>query len=334
MQFFGILAGHVDFTIEVERALRVLDGAVLVLCAVSGVQSQTITVDRQMRRYNVPRLSFINKMDRAGANPWRVLDHLRTKLKLPAAAIHIPIGSESQFEGVVDLVRMKAIRNQGEKGIEIVESDEIPAGLVEMAKAKRAELIEIVADVDDELAELFLNEQPITNEALSEAIRRATINLKFSPVLMGSALANKTVQPVLDAVCTYLPSPDQVTSTALDISKPTEPPFPLVPAGKAPLVGLAFKLEEGKFGQLTYIRVYQGNLKKGTVIANVRTGKRVKVPRLVRMHSDEMEDVESVGAGEICAMFGVECSTGDTFTDGTVPYTMVSIYIFRDSGVF
>ena len=324
------LVGHVDFTIEVERALRVLDGAVLVLCAVSGVQSQTITVDRQMRRYNVPRLSFINKMDRAGANPWRVLDQLRRKLKLSAAAVQIPIGSEHEFEGVVDLVRMRTIRNEGEKGIEITESDEIPAHLLDFANAKRAELIESVADVDDELAELFLNEEPISNEALSHAIRRATISLKFSPVLMGSALANKTVQPVLDAVCTYLPSPDQVVSTALDVSKPTEAPISLVPAGSAPLVGLAFKLEEGRFGQLTYLRVYQGHLGRGTVITNVRTGKKVKVPRLVRMHSDEMEDVNGVGAGEICAMFGVECSTGDTFTDGTVPYSMVSA-IFHES---
>lgn len=319
--------GHVDFTIEVERALRVLDGAVLVLCAVSGVQSQTITVDRQMRRYNVPRISFINKMDRAGANPWRVLEQLRTKLKLSAAALQIPIGSEGDFEGVVDLVRWKTIRNSGEKGMNVIESDEIPADLVEFAKEKRAELIETVADVDDELAELFIAEEPISNEALAHAIRRATINLKFSPVLMGTALANKTVQPALDAVCTYLPNPSQVTQTALDVSKPTEAAINLVPAASSPLVGLAFKLEEGRFGQLTYLRVYQGTLKKGGMITNVRTGKRVKVPRLVRMHSDEMEDVDSIGAGEICAMFGVECSTGDSFTDGTVPYSMVDEYL-------
>lgn len=315
--------GHVDFTIEVERALRVLDGAVLVLCAVSGVQSQTITVDRQMRRYNVPRISFINKMDRAGANPWRVIEQLRKKLRLNAAAIQIPIGSESEFEGIIDLVRMKAVRNQGEKGLTIVENDEIPANLIDLATEKRNELIETVADADDILAEKFINEEPITSEDLANAIRRATISLKFSPVLMGSALANKTVQPVLDAVCTYLPAPNQVATTAVDISKPTEEPLSLVPAASAPLVGLAFKLEEGRFGQLTYLRVYQGFLKKGAVITNVRTGKRVKVPRLVRMHSDELEDVDGIGAGEICAMFGVECSTGDTFTDGTVPYSMV-----------
>ena len=209
--------------------------------------------------------------------------------------------------------------------LNIIESDDIPADLLEFAKAKRTELIETVADVDYELADIFLAEEEITNTALAAAIRRATTSLSFSPVLMGSALGNTTVQPVLDAVCTYLPDPSQVTSTALDVSKPADQqtPFPLVPAGSAPLVGLAFKLEEGRFGQLTYLRVYQGNLRKGGMITNVRTGKRVKVPRLVRMHSDEMEDVDGIGAGEICAMFGVECSTGDTFTDGTVPYSMV-----------
>lgn len=321
--------GHVDFTIEVERALRVLDGAVLVLCAVSGVQSQTITVDRQMRRYNVPRISFINKMDRAGANPWRVIEQLKSKLKTPVAALQIPIGQEHEFRGVVDLVRMKAVSNEGEKGLTVVETDVIPPELVEFAQQKRTELIEAVADVDDELADLFLAEEEITNEALSAAITRATVSLKFSPVLMGSALANTTVQPVLDAVCTYLPDPSQVTSTALDVSQPldAQTPFPLVPAAAAPLVGLAFKLEEGRFGQLTYLRVYQGTLKRGSVITNVRTGKRVKVPRLVRMHSDEMEDVDGIGAGEICAMFGVECSTGDSFTDGTVPYSMTSMFV-------
>lgn len=209
--------------------------------------------------------------------------------------------------------------------VKIVESDEIPADLKELVEQKRNELIETVADVDDELADLYLAEEPISTEALAAAIRRATISLKFSPVCMGSALANKTVQPALDAVCTYLPNPSEVAATAFDYSKPEEAPFPLIPStDNTPLVGLAFKLEEGRFGQLTYMRVYQGSLKKGGVITNARTGKRVKVPRLVRMHSDEMEDVDTINAGEICAMFGVECSTGDTFTDGTVPYSMVS----------
>ncbi|GAA5995084.1 Mef1p [Rhodotorula paludigena] len=320
--------GHVDFTIEVERALRVLDGAVLVLCAVSGVQSQTITVDRQMRRYNVPRLSFINKMDRAGANPERVLGQLRTKLRMNAAMVTAPMGAEADFAGVVDLVNMKAMYNEGEKGID-VRHDEIPAQYAEMAQTKRAELVEALAEVDDEIAEAWLEEREITPVELVAAIRRATIGLKFTPVFMGSALANKSVQAVLDGVCLYLPTPEEAPAHALSVEAPADPPQTLSPTANAPLVSLAFKLEEGRYGQLTYIRVYQGTLKKGATITNVRTGKKVKVPRLVRMHSDEMEDVDSIGAGEICAMFGVECSSGDTFSDqsGGGGYTMTSMFV-------
>ncbi|TNY20624.1 putative nuclear condensin complex protein [Rhodotorula diobovata] len=320
--------GHVDFTIEVERALRVLDGAVLVLCAVSGVQSQTITVDRQMRRYNVPRLSFINKMDRAGANPERVLGQLRQKLRMNAAFVTMPMGAEADFAGVVDLVKMKAVYNDGEKGIDI-RNDEIPAEYLEAAKVKRAELVEAIAEVDDELTEAWLEEREITPVELGAAIRRSTIALKFTPVFTGSALANKSVQPVLDGVCLYLPTPEEAPAHALSVEAPADPPQTLSPTANAPLVSLAFKLEEGRYGQLTYIRVYQGTLKKGATITNVRTGKRVKVPRLVRMHSDEMEDVDSIGAGEICAMFGVECSSGDTFSDqsGGGGYTMTSMFV-------
>lgn len=320
--------GHVDFTIEVERALRVLDGAVLVLCAVAGVQSQTTTVDRQMRRYNVPRISFINKMDRPGANPWRVIQQIRTKLRMPAAAVQVPIGSEDALRGVVDLVRMKAIYNQGTKGNEIVESDEIPTEVLELAKEKRQELIETLADVDDEMAELFLEEQEPTVEQLVSSIRRATVNLKFSPVFLGSAIKNTAVQPMLDGVCAYLPNPAEAKVVAHDTSLPVSAPVvTLTPAAEAPLVALAFKLEESRFGQLTYMRVYQGTLKRAANLFNARTGKKVKVPRLVRMHSNEMEDVESIGPGEICAMFGVECASGDTFTDGTTTYSMTSMFV-------
>ncbi|KDQ17401.1 hypothetical protein BOTBODRAFT_105891 [Botryobasidium botryosum FD-172 SS1] len=320
--------GHVDFTIEVERALRVLDGAVLVLCAVSGVQSQTITVDRQMRRYNVPRISFVNKMDRAGANPWRVIDQIRHKLRMPAAAVQVPIGVESDLKGVVDLIRWKAIYNEGVKGIDVVESDEIPASVLELATQKRAELIEQLAEVDDEMTDLFLAEEEITTEHLVCAIRRATINLKFTPVFMGSAIKNTGVQPMLDGVCAFLPNPAEKEVTAIDLTQPASAPqVPLAPAGIAPLVGLAFKLEEGRYGQLTYMRVYQGSLRKGSVIYNARTGKKVKVPRLVRMHSNDMEDIEEIGPGEICAIFGVECSSGDTFTDGTTNVSMSSMFV-------
>ncbi|KAK0231764.1 elongation factor G mitochondrial [Armillaria nabsnona] len=320
--------GHVDFTIEVERALRVLDGAILVLCAVAGVQSQTTTVDRQMRRYNVPRISFINKMDRPGANPWRIVNQIRTKLRMPAAAVQIPIGVEDEFKGIVDLVNWRSIYNDGYKGIEVIVKDEIPADLLDLAKEKRAELIEQLAEVDEEIGDLLLIDEEPTNQQLNDAIRRATLGLKFSPVFLGSAIKNTAVQPLLDGVCAYLPNPSEAEIVAHDTTKPVSaPPVPLYPAANAPLVGLAFKLEEGRFGQLTYMRVYQGTLKKSNIIFNARTDKKVKVPRLVRMHSNEMEDIESIGPGEICAIFGVECSSGDTFTDGSTSFSMTSMFV-------
>ncbi|WFC95002.1 Elongation factor G, mitochondrial [Malassezia brasiliensis] len=341
--------GHVDFTIEVERALRVLDGAVLVLCAVSGVQSQTITVDRQMRRYNVPRLSFINKMDRAGANPWRVVEQIRTKLRMPAAALQVPIASEESLDGLVDLVRWKAVYNEGNKGNVVRETDDIPAEVLELAKEKRTELIEQLADVDDEMAEIFIEEREPTIAELAAAIRRATVSCRFSPVFMGTAIKNKGVQALLDGMCAYLPNPMEAPAIANDTRRAKQiaqqateegqaedeivssaqagSEVQLVPASDAPLVGLAFKLEESRFGQLTYMRVYQGQLRRGAVIFNSRTGKKVKVPRLVRMHSNDMEDVNEIGPGEICAMFGVECSSGDTFTDGSTSLSMSAMFV-------
>jgi elongation factor G len=318
--------GHIDFTIEVERALRVLDGAVMILCAVSGVQSQTITVDRQMRRYNVPRISFINKMDRMGANPFKAVEQINQKLRMPAAAIQVPIGSEDTFAGIVDLIRMKAIYNEGEKGTIVRESDDIPETVKALAEEKRLKLIETLADVDDEIAEIFLDEGTPTPSQIKAAIRRATIARKFTPVLMGSALADKSVQPMLDAVCDYLPNPAEVENLALDRRR-NEAPVKLVSYNSLPFVGLAFKLEESNFGQLTYIRVYQGSLKKGMNVFNARTDKRIKVPRIVRMHSNEMEEVQEIGAGEICAVFGVDCASGDTFTDGNLPYSMSSMFV-------
>ncbi|KAL2864208.1 elongation factor G [Aspergillus lucknowensis] len=318
--------GHIDFTIEVERALRVLDGAVMILCAVSGVQSQTITVDRQMRRYNVPRISFVNKMDRMGANPFKAIDQINNKLKMPAAAVQVPIGAEDEFEGVVDLVRMKSVYNHGASGEEVVVKDEIPEKVKEVAEERRRMLIETLADVDDEMAELFLAEVEPTEKQIKEAIRRATIGLKFTPVFMGTALANKSVQPMLDGVIDYLPNPSEVQNTALD-KKRKEASVKLVPYNSLPLVCLAFKLEESNFGQLTYMRVYQGTLRKGANVFNARTDKKVKIPRIVRMHSNEMEDVTEIGAGEICAVFGVDCASGDSFTDGQLGYTMSSMFV-------
>ncbi|GEQ68997.1 hypothetical protein JCM33374_g2667 [Metschnikowia sp. JCM 33374] len=305
--------GHVDFTIEVERALRVLDGAVLVVCAVSGVQSQTVTVDRQMRRYNVPRVTFINKMDRMGSNPFRVIEQINLKLKTPAAAIQVPIGAEENLRGVVNIIDRVAIYNEGSQGEELRITPEIPADLEDLVEEKRQVLIETLADVDEEIADIYLEGEEPSAEQIKAAIRRATIARKFTPVLMGSALANKGVQPVLDAVVDFLPQPNEVLNTGLELVGEEEKPVKLIPSSSEPFVGLAFKLEEGKYGQLTYIRVYQGKLKKGAYMNHVKSGKKVKISRLVRMHSSDMEDVDEIGAGEICATFGIDCASGDTF---------------------
>jgi elongation factor G len=317
--------GHVDFTVEVERALRVLDGAVLVLCSVGGVQSQSITVDRQMRRYDVPRLAFINKMDRAGANADKVLGQLREKLKLNAAFVQYPIGAEDSFSGVVDLIEMKAYRFAGASG-ETVESYPIPDDLLDGCKGARDSLVEQLAEVDDTMAEFFLNEDDVSPESLRESIRRSTIDLKFVPVFMGSAFKNKGCQLLLDAIQDFLPSPADVSNWALDTSKDEEKVLvPSDPSG--PLVAYAFKLEQGPFGQLTYVRVYSGEIKKGQMITNLATGKKIKVPRLVRCHADELQDIDSASAGDIVALFGVDCATADTFTDGSVKLAMQSMNV-------
>lgn len=318
--------GHVDFTIEVERALRVLDGAVLVLCSVSGVQSQSITVDRQMKRYNVPRIAFINKMDRAGANPFRVIQQLREKLGHNAHAITMPIGAESEFQGIVDLVEMRACYFDGDNG-ENVRYEEIPANLVDEAKRLRDDLVAALGDFDDVVAERYLNGEPVSAAELKPALRKATISLKFTPVMMGSAYKNKGVQNLLDAVTSYLPNPTEVVNEAHDQNKNEEKVI-LKSDPSLPLVLLAFKLEDGRYGQLTYARIYQGSFKKGDFIYNCsRDNKKVKVPRLVRMHADEMHEIEEASAGDIVAMFGVECSSGDTFCGESVNYTMTSMYI-------
>lgn len=340
--------GHIDFTIEVERALRVLDGAVLVVCAVAGVQSQTVTVDRQMRRYDVPRVTFINKMDRMGANPWRAIEQINTKLKIPAAAIQVPIGAEDNLQGVVNIIDRVALYNDGAQG-EIIRKDEIPEDLKELVEEKRALLIETLADVDEEMADIYLEGEEPTVEQIKGAIRRATIGRKFTPVLMGSALANRGIQQVLDSVVDYLPQPNEILNTGLELQKDgSEKPVHLTPSSSEPFVGLAFKLEEGPYGQLTYIRVYQGKLKKGAYMTHVKSGKKVKVSRLVRMHSNDMEDVAEVGAGEICATFGIDCASGDTFigqgaqqeitmSSMFVPEAVISLSIApktKDNGAF
>jgi elongation factor G len=317
--------GHVDFTIEVERALRVLDGAILVLCSVSGVQSQSITVDRQMKRYRVPRLAFINKCDRAGANPDRVTQQLRDKLGHNALPMQLAIGLENNFQGVVDVISQRAFYFDGPNGEDIREED-VPAALKAEAEKRRHDLVAAMADLDEKIGDKFLMEEPITNDELAAAVRKATIELKFTPVFMGSAFKNKAVQLLLDGVVAFLPNPTQVVNEAHD-QKKNEEKIQLESDPKKPFVGLAFKLEDGRYGQLTYMRIYQGSVKKGDTIVNCVNGRKVKVPRLVRMHSNEMIDIEDARAGDICAMFGVECASGDTFTDGTVQYTMTSMHI-------
>lgn len=303
-----------DFTVEVERALRVLDGAILVLCAVGGVQSQTLTVNRQMKCYNVPCIAFINKLDRMGANPNRVLSQIRAKLQHTAAFTQLPIGLESEVNGAIDLVRWKAYYFEGNQGSKVVKGV-IPEDMVNECTTRRQELIETVADVDDTLGEMFLEEIPPTEEQLIAAIRRATIKRNFTPVFVGSALKNKGVQPLLHGVVDYLPETFEVTNFALDAENVGEQVEMSNDRNSShPFVGLAFKLEAGRYGQLTYLRVYQGMLRRGAYIVNTRTGKRLKVPRIVRMHSDTMEDVQEAGAGDICALFGVDCASGDTFT--------------------
>ncbi|CAI9547170.1 unnamed protein product [Staurois parvus] len=309
--------GHVDFTIEVERSLRVLDGAVLVLCAVGGVQCQTMTVNRQMKRYSVPFLTFINKLDRQGSDPFRALQQLKSKLNHNAALVQIPIGLESNFKGVIDLVEERAVYFDGEFG-QNIRYEDIPAEFRAEVADRRQELVESVANSDEFLGEMFLEEKIPSAADLKLAIRRATLKRLFTPVLLGSALKNKGVQPLLDSVLDYLPNPAEVSNYAtLNVEDGEESTKILMSAlrdGSHPFVGLAFKLEAGRFGQLTYIRVYQGVVKKGDYIYNTRTGKRVRVQRLVRLHADVMEDVDEVYAGDICALFGIDCASGDTFT--------------------
>jgi elongation factor G len=316
--------GHVDFTVEVERSLRVLDGAILVLCSVAGVQSQSITVDRQMRRYNVPRLAFVNKCDRSGANPFRVAQQLREKLGHNSVMVQIPIGLEDKHDGIVDLVTMKAVYFHGPNGQDIEET-EIPASLAAQAQEYREKLLDAASMFDDELMEAILEER-VTPEQLKAAIRKGCISMQLTPVFCGSAYKNRGVQKLLDGVLDYLPDPNQVKNNAVDLDH-NEAKVELTSDPAAPLVSLAFKLEDGRYGQLTYIRIYQGTLARGTMIYNTRTGKKVKVGRLVRMHSDEMEDIESACGGDLVALFGVDCASGDTFTDGTVNWAMSSMYV-------
>ncbi len=316
--------GHVDFTVEVERSLRVLDGAVLILCGVAGVQSQSMTVDRQMKRYNVPRIAFINKLDRSGADPFKVTGQLRDKLGHNAVMCQIPIGLENDLQGVVDLIEMKAFFFDGDNG-ENIREEEIPANLQDQAAEYREIMLDAVSMFSEALMEEML-EEDVKVDTIKAAIRAGTLSLDLTPVFLGSAYKNKGVQTLLDAVTEFLPNPTEVENKAVDIDNDEAEVVVETDNGK-PLVMLAFKLEDGRYGQLTYIRVYQGTLKKGDTVYNMRTGKKVKVGRLIRMHADEMQDIDDTCAGDIVALFGVDCASGDTFTDGKVNFAMTSMHV-------
>ncbi|MGL4982852.1 MAG: elongation factor G [Treponemataceae bacterium] len=317
--------GHVDFTIEVERSLRVLDGAILVLCSVGGVQSQSITVDRQLKRYHVPRIAFINKCDRTGANPLKVRMQLREKLGLNAYMMQLPIGLEDKLEGVVDLVTMKAVYFEGESGTEM-RIAEIPQHLVADAEKYREEMLEAAANFSDELMEALLEGGDISEDLINEAVRKGTLAEEFVPVFLGSAYKNKGIQTLLEAVTKFLPDPTEVKNIALDLDK-NEEPVELSCDEKKPCVALGFKLEDGQYGQLTYVRVYQGCLKKGEELYNTRARKKFKVGRLVRMNSATMEDINEGVPGDIVALFGVECASGDTFCSSSLNYAMTSMFV-------
>jgi elongation factor G len=303
--------GHVDFTVEVERSLRVLDGAILVLCSVAGVQSQSITVDRQMKRYSVPRMAFLNKMDRMGANPHKGVAALREKLYHNAVLMQLPIGAEENFNGVVDLITRKAYYFDGENG-EKVREEAIPADMLDDVEAYREKLLDAASNFDDDMVEKILEGGDITEAEIHNAVKIGTQSLKLTPVFMGSAFKNKGVQLLLNAVSRYLPSP-LTCKRPIAIDNDTKEKLELVPDGSKPLVCMAFKITDEQFGQLTYTRIYQGTLNKGDTIINTRTKKRVRVGRLVRMNANDRENIETVGPGDIIAIIGIDCASGDTF---------------------
>jgi len=302
--------GHVDFTVEVERSLRVLDGAILVLCSVAGVQSQSITVDRQMRRYRVPRLAFLNKMDRMGANAFKGRDALKDKLGHNAVLMQLPIGAEEAFKGVVDLITRKAYYFDGDNG-ENIREEECPANLVDQMEEYRQKMLDVVCEYDDAIMEKYLEGNEISEEELHKCVKVGAQSLKLTPVFMGSAVKNKGVQLLLNAVARYLPSP-------LECERPTAvseagEKVTLEPDKDKPLVCMAFKITDEQFGQLTYTRIYQGTLNKGETIFNTRTKKKIRVGRMVRMHANDRSNIDQAYAGDIIAMIGVDCASGDTF---------------------
>jgi elongation factor G len=317
--------GHVDFTVEVERSLRVLDGAILVLCSVGGVQSQSMTVDRQMKRYKVPRLAFVNKMDRTGANYERVVGQLRDKLGCDAIPMQIPIGKEDKLQGVIDLVAMKAAYFDGDNG-ETVRMEEIPADYKEKAAAARQQMLEGLSMYSDTLMEKMLSEEPISDDEIHAVVKAAVHNQSITPVFCGSAYKNKGVQLLLDAVVRYLPNPLERKVTAKNWSKPDER-FDLEPDPKKPLVAMAFKIVDDPFGQLTFMRLYQGTLTKGEAYINQRTSQKQRFSRIVRMHADKREEIDTAEAGDIVAVMGVDAASGDTYSADAKYCTLENMFV-------
>jgi len=316
--------GHVDFTVEVERSLRVLDGAVLVLCAVGGVQSQSITVDRQMRRYRVPRIAFINKMDRTGADPAQVISQLESKLGHVAVPMQMAMGEGDDFVGVIDLVKMKAVYFEGASGVDIRYTD-IPAELKEEADRARHGMLDTLSLYDDELMEAMLEGDDPGEEKIHKAVRGATLRREITPVFCGTAYRNKGVQCLLDAVTTYLPSPiDRIAYACDNANDGAEVTLSADPEG--PLVAMAFKLCDEPFGQVTYTRVYQGEIKKGKGYKVSRNGKTQRVGRIFRLHADKREDLESARAGDIVGLMGMDCVSGDTLCDASINLSLESIH--------
>ncbi|MEX0669732.1 MAG: elongation factor G, partial [Pirellulales bacterium] len=317
--------GHVDFTVEVERSLRVLDGAILVLCSVGGVQSQSMTVDRQMKRYKVPRLAFVNKMDRTGANYDRVVGQLRDKLGCDAIRLQIPIGKEDKLEGVIDLVAMKAAYFDGDNG-ETVRMEEIPADYKTAAAEARHAMLEALAMYSDSLMEKLLSEEVPTEDEIHAVVKAAVHNQSITPVFCGSAYKNKGVQLLLDAIVRYLPNPLERKVTAKIWSKPDEK-FDLEPNPTKPLVAMAFKIVDDPYGQLTFMRLYQGTLKKGESYINQRTSQKQRFSRIVRMHADKREDIDSAEAGDIIAVMGVDAASGDTYSADAKYCTLENMFV-------
>jgi elongation factor G len=320
--------GHVDFTVEVERSLRVLDGAVCVFDGVAGVEPQSETVWRQADRYNVPRICFINKLDRTGANFERCVDMIRTRLNAIPLVLQIPIGLEGDFMGVVDLIAMKALVWPGEtkKGEDYL-IEEIPANLVEAAKAARHDLVETLANADDAIMEKYLEDIELSDEEIIEAIRRATIGDKLTPVLTGSAFKNKGVQPMLDAVNRYLPSPLDIKAIVGHKMGDPEVEIDRQPSEDEPFSALAFKImSDPHLGKLTFVRIYSGRLETGSQILNSTKDKKERIGKIYQMHANKREEKDSAGAGMIIAVMGLkDTTTGDTLCDPAKPVILESM---------